>query len=55
MRLSEEQSREVSQKHGVYVSEACDKCGKILGPVRFTRSGQSGEWCNGAEMVSSAS
>jgi len=46
MRLSEEQSRELLQKHGVYVSEACDKCGKILGQVRLTRYGQTGEWCS---------
>jgi hypothetical protein len=30
MRLSEAQSRELLQKHGVYVTEVCDKCGKIL-------------------------
>jgi hypothetical protein len=35
-----------SKKHGVYVTEACDKCGKILGPFRFTRCGQTGEWCS---------
>jgi hypothetical protein len=46
VRLTEEQSRALLAKHGVYVMEACDQCGKILGHVRFTRFGQSGEWCS---------
>jgi endogenous inhibitor of DNA gyrase (YacG/DUF329 family) len=46
MQLTQVQSRDLLQKHGVYVTEACDKCGKILGPVRFTRAGQAGEWCS---------
>jgi hypothetical protein len=46
MRLTETQSRELLQKHGVYVTEVCDKCGKPLGHVRFTHFGQKGEWCS---------
>jgi hypothetical protein len=46
MRLTEEQSRALLAKHGAYVTEVCDKCGKILGPIRFTRCGQTGEWCS---------
>jgi hypothetical protein len=46
MRLTESQSRELLEKYGVYVAEVCDKCGKILGPIRFTRCGQTGEWCS---------
>lgn len=46
MRLSETQNRELLHKHGVYVTEACDKCGQILGPVRFTRYAEKGEWCS---------
>jgi hypothetical protein len=46
MRLTEEQSRALLAKHGLYVTEACDRCGKLLGPVRFTRSGESGKWCS---------
>jgi hypothetical protein len=46
MKLTETQSRELLQKHGVYVTEACDKCGKILGHVRFSRFGEQGEWCS---------
>ena len=46
MRLTEAQSRDLLAKHGVYVSEACDKCGKILGHVRFTHYNEPGEWCS---------
>jgi hypothetical protein len=46
MRLTEEQSRALLAKRGAYVTEVCDKCGKILGPIRFTRCGQAGEWCS---------
>ena len=46
MRLTEEQSWVVLEKYGVAVSEACDKCGQILGAVRFTRSGEPGAWCS---------
>ena len=48
MRLSEAQSRELLQTHGVYVTEACDRCGQILGHVRYTRRNQPGEWCTRA-------
>jgi hypothetical protein len=38
MRLTEAQSREL---HRLYVTEACDKCGKALGTERhFTRFGE---------------
>jgi len=46
MRLTETQSRALLAKHGVYVTEVCDACGKILGHVRFTRYGEPGEWCS---------
>ena len=46
MQLTETQSRALLAKHGVYVTEACDTCGQILGPIRFTRYGQKGEWCS---------
>lgn len=46
MRLTEAQTRELLAKHGAYVTEACDKCAQILGPIRFTRYGQTGEWCS---------
>jgi len=46
MRITEEQSRALLESYGAFVTEACDKCGKILGPIRFTRYGQMGEWCS---------
>jgi hypothetical protein len=46
MQLSEAQSRELLRTHGVYVSEACDGCGNILGQVRYTRQGEKGESCS---------
>ena len=56
MKLTVEQSRKALAEHGCYVTEACDKCGKLLGCVRYTRRGEPGEWCSelcrdGAEQV----
>jgi len=55
MRLTEAQSRELLQKHGVYVTEACDKCGKALGTERhFSRFGEVAAWCSrSVEMAQS--
>jgi len=46
MKLTNEQSRQILEKHGVWVNEACDKCGQLLGAVRFTIYGQQGVWCS---------
>ncbi len=46
MRLSTEQSYALLEKYGCYVTEACDRCGQLLGPVRITRRGDSGVWCS---------
>jgi hypothetical protein len=46
MHLTTEQSRELFEKYGAFVDSVCDRCGVILGPVRFTRHGQPGEWCS---------
>ncbi len=46
MRLTEAQIRALLAKHGVYITEACDKCGQLLGHVRFTIYGEPGEWCS---------
>ena len=46
MRLTTAQSHALLEKHGCYVAEVCDKCGQLLGPVRFTRRGESGVWCS---------
>lgn len=46
MLLTETQSRKALDEHGMYVTEACDKCGKLLGCVRYTHRRQTGEWCS---------
>jgi hypothetical protein len=46
MHLTGQQSRELFEKYGAFVNSVCDKCGLILGPVHFTRQGESGEWCS---------
>jgi hypothetical protein len=46
VQLAETRSRELLRAHGVYASEACDRCGKILGHVRFTIANEPGAWCS---------
>ena len=46
MLLTVQQSRALLAKHGVFARECCDKCGQLLGAARFTRKGESGEWCS---------
>jgi len=35
-------------RHGVFAREACDRCGQVLGAVRWTRRGELGVWCSQA-------
>ena len=46
MKLTEKQSRELFRRTGNYLKEACDRCGKPLAEVRYTRRGEPGEWCS---------
>lgn len=46
MRLSAEQQKLLRAERDIIGNEACDACGAILGCVRFTRRGESGEWCS---------
>jgi hypothetical protein len=46
MQLNPSQAHQLLGKRGVYATEACDKCGRLLGAVRFTRRGEAGEWCS---------
>jgi len=38
--------RAALRQRGVYVTEACDRCGRIFGPVRYTRADDAGAWCS---------
>ena len=46
MRLSEKQSSQVLRTHGVYFTEVCDRCGRVIGPIRWTIRGEPGAWCS---------
>src|SRR5271167_1715145 len=46
MKLTKEQSQKLLRERSVWVTEACDKCGRLLGSVRWTRQGECGEWCS---------
>jgi hypothetical protein len=46
MLLTTQQSYELLAKHGCYAREACDRCGQVLGHVRYTRKGDDGVWCS---------
>ena len=48
MQLNETQSRELVQTHGVYVTNISDRCGQILGHIRYTWRNEPGEWCSRA-------
>jgi hypothetical protein len=39
MLLTREQSFKLLGEHGVYADECCDRCGQLLGAVRFTLKG----------------
>ena len=46
MILTTAQAYDLLAKHGCYVTEICDACGHGLGPVRYTRAGDTGVWCS---------
>ena len=46
MKLTREQSKKLLQERGIWVTNACDKCGQLLGSVSWTRKGEPGEWCS---------
>jgi hypothetical protein len=33
-------------ERGIYITGGCDTCGKLLGPVRWTRANEAGVWCS---------
>jgi hypothetical protein len=46
MRLTAKQGYALLDKHGSFITEICDACGKGIGPIRFTRRGDSEVWCS---------
>jgi hypothetical protein len=46
MRLTQTHSDQILKRHGAWITAACDKCGNLLGAVRWTRRGEPGEWCS---------
>ena len=44
--LSHSQQRELASRFEIYANEACDKCGKPLDHVRYTRKDERGMWCS---------
>jgi hypothetical protein len=44
--LTTQQRYTLLEKHSCYITEICDACGKGIGPVRYTRQGDSGVWCS---------
>src|SRR5271157_5341211 len=46
MLLSIQKSYELLANYGCFAREICDKCGIVLGAVRFTRHGESQVYCS---------
>jgi|SRR6267142_2027781 len=46
MLLATQKSYDLLAKYGFFAREICDKCGIVLGAVRFTRRDESGVWCS---------
>jgi len=46
MRLTAEQKARVIAVYGVYANEACDKCGKVLTEIRWTRNAMPETYCS---------
>jgi hypothetical protein len=46
MLLTIQQGYELLANYGCFAREICDKCGALLGAVRFTRRDEAGAWCS---------
>jgi hypothetical protein len=46
MKLTCEQSQRLLHDRGIRITDACDKCGQLLGSVRWTRRGEPGDYCS---------
>jgi hypothetical protein len=47
MLLAIQKSYELLANYGCFAREICNKCGTVLGAVRYTRKDESGVWCSG--------
>ncbi len=47
MKLSIEQSQKLLRERGIWITEACDQCGRLLGAVRYTIRADGRAWCSG--------
>lgn len=46
MRLTAEQQKILRAKYGICLNEACDRCGRLLAEVRYTRKDQPETYCS---------
>lgn len=46
MLLSAVVRTQLCRERGVHIASACDRCGQLLGPITFTRRGDTGVWCS---------
>ena len=46
MMLSAELRERLKGERGICLHESCDRCGRLLDAVRYTRLAQSGAWCS---------
>jgi hypothetical protein len=46
MKLTREQSQKLLHERGIWITNACNKCGQLLGAVRWTLRSEPGEWCS---------
>jgi hypothetical protein len=46
MKLTSQQSYALLEKFGAYIKEICDRCGRGIGPICYTRKGEPGVSCS---------
>ena len=46
LKLNKEQGQKLLRERGIWITEACDRCGQLLGSVRWTRRGDAAVWCS---------
>lgn len=46
MRPSAQHCRALLDRFQCWITASCDRCGRLLGAIRWTRKGEPGEWCS---------